>query len=164
MTILPRKEQFKLLFPDAPAFRFRQFEAALFDSARKDFSGISNMPLATREILDVKIPWLSFTVPHLLESVKKDTFKAIIELSDGKRVETVLMQNARGQWTVCVSSQVGCPMACTFCATGKMGFLRNLLADEIVDQYRFGGCSCMSGRICRRESVISFLWNGGTSL
>jgi 23S rRNA (adenine2503-C2)-methyltransferase len=137
MTILSRKEQFKLLFPDAPAFRFRQFEAALFDPAQKNFSGVSNIPLATREILDAKIPWLSFTAPHLLESVKKDTFKAIIELSDGKRVETVLMQNARGQWTICVSSQVGCPMACTFCATGKMGFLRNLLADEIVDQYRF---------------------------
>lgn len=137
MTITSRKEQFKALFPDAPEFRLRQFEVALFDSAQKNFSGVSNMPLSTREMLDAKIPWISFTVPHLLESVKKDTFKAIVELSDGKRVETVLMKNARGQWTVCVSSQVGCPMACTFCATGKMGFLRNLLADEIIDQYRF---------------------------
>jgi len=136
MTLISRKEQFSTLFPDAPAFRARQFEAALFDPSRKDFSGISNMPLAMREMLQKKISWLSLSPAHILESVKKDTCKAIVELSDGKRVETVLMKNARGQWTVCVSSQVGCAMACTFCATGSMGFTRNLLADEIVDQYR----------------------------
>lgn len=90
-----------------------------------------------RETLDANISWLSISLAHLLESVKKDTCKAIVELGDGKRVETVLMRNARGQWTVCVSSQVGCAMACTFCATGQMGFTRNLIADEIVDQVRF---------------------------
>jgi 23S rRNA (adenine2503-C2)-methyltransferase len=51
--------------------------------------------------------------------------------------ETVLMGNAREQWTVCVSSQIGCAMGCVFCATGKMGFKRHLTADEIADQIRF---------------------------
>lgn len=137
VKIIPRKEQFAVLYPDAPAFRFRQFEAALFDATQSNFSGVSNIPLSMRETLDANIPWLSLSLAHLLESAKKDTYKAIVELCDGKRVETVLMQNARGQWTVCVSSQVGCAMACTFCATGTMGFTRNLLADEIIDQYRF---------------------------
>lgn len=137
MKSLSRKEQFVALYPDAPLFRFRQFEAALFDLAQNNFSGVSNMPLSMRETLDAHIPWLSLSLAHLLESAKKDTYKAIIELGDGKRVETVLMRNARGQWTVCVSSQVGCAMACTFCATGQMGFTRNLIADEIVDQVRF---------------------------
>lgn len=135
--LLSRKEQFQALYPDTPAFRLRQFEAALFDASKKSFAAVSNLPLSMRESLDVRIPWLSLTSAHLLTSAKKDTYKSIIELSDGKRVETVLMRNARGQWTVCVSSQVGCAMACTFCATGTMGFTRNLLADEIVDQVRF---------------------------
>lgn len=82
-------------------------------------------------------PWLTLSQVALLESVLHDTFKAILETADGKRIETVLMQNARGFWSICVSSQVGCAMACTFCATGKMGFTRNLSADEIIDQYRF---------------------------
>lgn len=147
MLPIPRKEQFFSLFPEAPAFRFRQFETALFDPTLRDFSGISNMPLPMRETLDKQMAWLSLHPAHVLESVKKDTHKAIVELGDsprsssgvaGKtRVETVLMHNARGQWTVCVSAQVGCAMGCTFCATGKMGFTRNLLSDEIVDQYRF---------------------------
>ncbi len=137
MKPLSREEQFKVRYPDAPAFRLRQFEAALFDTSKKSFAAVSNLPLPMRESLDAHIPWLSIASAHLFESVKKDTYKSIIELGDGKRVETVLMRNARGQWTVCVSSQVGCAMACTFCATGKMGFIRNLIADEIVDQVRF---------------------------
>lgn len=137
MMPISRKEQFVSLFPEAPAFRVRQFEEALFDPALEGFSGISVLSLQMRETLDMKIPWLALRPAHILESVKKDTFKAIVELSDSARVETVLMQNARGQWTICVSSQVGCAMACTFCATGKMGFTRNCTADEIVDQYRF---------------------------
>lgn len=95
------------------------------------------MSLAMREALKKEIPWLSVREVRVFESVKKDTCKAVVETEDGKRVETVLMKNARGQWTVCVSSQVGCAMACTFCATGTMGFTRNLTADEIVDQVRF---------------------------
>ena len=137
MIPLARKERFRALYPETPAFRLRQFEAAVFDTSKKNFSAVSNLPAPMRESLDAHIPWLSLVSAHLLASVKKDTYKAIVELCDGKRVETVLMQNARGQWTVCVSSQVGCAMACTFCATGTMGFTRNLIADEIIDQIRF---------------------------
>lgn len=132
-----RTEQFKLLFPEAPAFRLRQFGEALFEPSFEAFSDVSNMPIAMREKLDENIPFLSLRPVHVFESVKKDTYKAVVELCDETRVETVLMRNARGQWTVCVSSQVGCAMNCSFCATGKMGLMRNLLSDEIVDQYRF---------------------------
>lgn len=137
MKILSRKEQFIALCPDAPAFRFRQFEAALYDPAFRNFSDISTMPLPMRETLALRMSWLSLRPVQVFESAKKDTHKAVVELGDGKRVETVLMRNARGQWTVCVSSQVGCAMACAFCATGTMGFARNLIADEIADQVRF---------------------------
>lgn len=132
-----RREQFELFFPGLPNFRFRQFEEALFEPSLQAFFDVSNMPIAMREKLDEKIPFFSLHSAHILESVKKDTYKAVVELGDKTRVETVLMRNARGQWTVCVSSQVGCAMNCSFCATGKMGLMRNLLSDEIIDQYRF---------------------------
>jgi 23S rRNA (adenine2503-C2)-methyltransferase len=159
--LLSRKEQFKALYPDEPAFRLRQFEAAFFNSAARDFSGISNMSLSMRDTLNARMAWLSFSLEHLLTSVKKDTHKAIVKLNDGQCVETVLMQNARGNWTVCVSSQVGCAMACNFCATGKMGFTRNLLADEIVDQYRFWQMFLLERpRLPQRISNIVFMGMG----
>lgn len=137
MALLTRAQQLSVLFPSAPAFRLRQMEEALFSPVFQGFSDVSNMPLAMRETLARELPWLTVKEVQVFESVKKDTFKAVVEVEGGKRVETVLMKNARGQWTVCVSSQIGCAMACTFCATGTMGFIRNLTADEIVDQVRF---------------------------
>ena len=72
---------------------------------------------------------------HAKDSVSKDdrTIKSLITLSDGLKIETVLMRY-QGRNTVCVSSQVGCPMACAFCATGHGGFKRNLTQWEIVEQ------------------------------
>ncbi len=125
------------LFDGAPAFRLRQAEAALFRPDWQQWDAITVLPKDWRGKLSEQVPWLTLTQVALLQSVKLDTFKAVLETVDGKRIETVLMQNARGFWSICVSSQVGCAMACTFCATGKMGFTRNLTADEIVDQYRF---------------------------
>ncbi len=89
-----------------------------------------------REALAVSVPFQSLAVVKIFESKKQDTFKAIVSVKGDKEVETVLMKNRRGWWTVCVSSQVGCAMACGFCATGKMGLIRQLHTDEIVDQYR----------------------------
>lgn len=132
-----RQEQFKTLFPDEPAFRFKQLETALFSPLLGGFSGISTLSPGMRETLAEHMPWLSIHSVRVFESAKKDTFKAVLETADQKRMEAVLMKNAREQWTVCVSSQVGCAMACTFCATGTMGFTRNLTVDEIVDQVRF---------------------------
>lgn len=63
--------------------------------------------------------------------------KALLQLQDGGLIETVLMENSKGNSTICVSSQVGCPVGCAFCNTGKMGLKRNLTKEEIIDQYRF---------------------------
>lgn len=89
-----------------------------------------------REKLEASIPFQSLTLVKMFESKKQDTYKAIVGVEGGREVETVLMKNPRGAWTICVSSQVGCAMACTFCATGKMGLTRQLHAEEIIDQYR----------------------------
>jgi adenine C2-methylase RlmN of 23S rRNA A2503 and tRNA A37 len=58
-------------------------------------------------------------------------------LADGERIETVLLNPKPNLWSCCISSEVGCPLACRFCATGKMGFVRRLSAEEITDQVLF---------------------------
>ncbi len=83
------------------------------------------------------MPWMSSQLERIYTSNRDDTYKAVLTTTDGLRFETVLMENKRGQWTMCVSSQIGCAMRCTFCATGAMGLKRSMTSDEIADQYRF---------------------------
>ncbi|MDG1950142.1 MAG: 23S rRNA (adenine(2503)-C(2))-methyltransferase RlmN, partial [bacterium] len=130
-----RKEQFDTLFPGQPSYRWKQVEEGLFSDARS-WEEITNISKDMREKLST-LPWLSLEPQTVQVSGKKDTHKALLRTNDGKDIETVLMKNARGSWTVCVSSQIGCAMRCGFCATGKMGLTRSLNSDEIVDQYRF---------------------------
>lgn len=125
------------LLAHEPAFRLRQVEAALFRPDWGSWEDVSVLSKEWRSKFGESVPWITLSQVALLQSVRRDTFKAILETSDHRRIETVLMQNSRGFWSICVSSQVGCAMACTFCATGKMGFTRNLESDEIIDQYRF---------------------------
>lgn len=131
-----RIEQFTELFPTCPSFRLVQVRQAFFDRQISEWKEVTVLPSAMRTTAG-QIPWFSFIASEVFTSQKKDTYKALLELSDSKKIETVLMANKRGNWTICVSSQVGCAMACAFCATGKMGLMRNLTHDEIVDQYRF---------------------------
>ncbi len=135
MFIPDRLNYFQEKFPECPRYRLEQFERAFFTPGFRCIDDITTLSKHEREGLK-QMDWHAFVDVLILASKKKDTFKAIVTLHDGKKIETVLMQNARGHWTVCVSSQVGCAMACTFCATGTMGFTRNLTVDEIVDQYR----------------------------
>lgn len=132
-----RREALKRHFQDVPAWRLTQVEQALFLPSVRSFGEVTTLPAAWREALDPCRLFVAYRETHVFGSRKKDTFKALLTLADGQRIETVLMRNARGSFTVCVSTQVGCAMACTFCATGKMGFARNLSSDEIVDQVRF---------------------------
>jgi adenine C2-methylase RlmN of 23S rRNA A2503 and tRNA A37 len=130
-----RKTQFEKLFPNEPAFRWKQIEDALFSSAN-GWDEATTIPKSMRESLK-EIPWLSVGLANIQVSANGETHKALLNVEGGKQIESVLMANRRGAWTICVSSQVGCAMRCSFCATGKMGLTRNLSSDEIVDQYRF---------------------------
>lgn len=129
--------QMNCLLSGEPGFRLRQAEAALFHLAWRSWSDVTMLSSALRDRLEAESPWMTVTAVAVLRSKRGDTYKAVVQAADGARFETVLMRNARGHWSVCVSSQVGCAMGCTFCATGKMGLVRDLSADEIVDQYRF---------------------------
>ncbi|MEI8103949.1 MAG: 23S rRNA (adenine(2503)-C(2))-methyltransferase RlmN [Candidatus Moraniibacteriota bacterium] len=143
-----RHEQLEQLLKDMPKFRLKQAESALFFADWKSWNEVSTLAPSMREVLTQKVPWLSIAEVVVLKSKDGATYKAVVKGVSlprvptsrdfrGDRFETVLMKNARGHWSVCVSSQVGCAMGCTFCATGKMGLIRNLTSDEIVDQYRF---------------------------
>lgn len=132
-----RFEYFQALFPNEKSFRWKQVEENLFKFGKMGWQHLTNLSKPMRETLNKEVPWISFRDFQVLQSARGDTYKALLTLEDGQKMETVLMENKRGDWTICVSSQVGCAMGCVFCATGKMGFTRNLTVDEIVDQYRF---------------------------
>lgn len=134
---ISRAEKIKELYPKIPKFRFDQILKAFFDVQVKGWNDVSTLPFDMRKNLAEHIPWLSITPFKVYESKNKDTFKAVVQAVDKRSFETVLMANKRGQWTICVSNQIGCAMKCSFCATGTMGLKRSLHSDEIMDQYRF---------------------------
>jgi len=118
-----------------PAYRLRQIKKAIFQNLIENWSQATDLPLSLRERLDEEFP-LSINGKFTLSKDQR-TAKALITLKDGLQIEAVLMRYPDGRNTVCVSSQVGCPLGCKFCATGQMGFKRNLEIFEIVEQVLF---------------------------
>lgn len=117
------------------AFRFTQIREAWYRVGSWD--EVTVLPKKLREELAAEFEWISVRSEVIKESQTDGTKKTLLILHDGEKIESVFMPNARGKRTICVSSQVGCAMKCTFCATGTMGLKRNLSIDEIVDQIRF---------------------------
>jgi 23S rRNA (adenine2503-C2)-methyltransferase len=97
------------------------------------FQDMSDLPLALRGTLADSVPFSTLTVEHEAHAAD-GTVKALFRTHDGRPVEAVLMVYRDGRRSICLSSQSGCPLTCTFCATGQMRFGRNLTAGEIVDQ------------------------------
>ena len=122
----------RLASREEPGFRAGQvWEWAARGAASYD--EMSNLPRELRERLADEVPFSSLTAVH--ESLASDgTEKALFETHDGRPVEAVLMRYRDGRRSLCLSSQSGCPLTCTFCATGSMRFGRNLTASEILDQ------------------------------
>ena len=128
-----REQSIKELFPDIKRFRFDQINKALFERAYSSWHDVSTLPKSmTSTLSEQQVPWLSFANKKIYESVRHDTYKGVFETQDGLFFESVLMANRKDQWTICVSSQIGCAMRCTFCATGTMGLKRSLHSDEIA--------------------------------
>ena len=95
---------------------------------------MTNLPAALRERLDERGPVLDACGSSARRTRRDGTVKALFHTHDGRAVEAVLMRYRDGRRSLCVSSQSGCPLTCTFCATGTMKFGRNLTAWEILDQ------------------------------
>lgn len=138
VTSLSRKELHAALAESGPSYRADQVYRWLYHQGVRDVDAMTNIPVAMRDVVRSKYP---FAGPKpVLEQVAKDgTVKTLMELPSGRRFETVLIPDFNDdgsprRMTVCVSSQVGCAMGCSFCATGQMGFLENLSSGDIFDQ------------------------------
>src|SRR5215475_610610 len=115
-----------------PAFRTRQ----VWEWTARGTTGydaMTNLPRALREHLATAVPFSTLSVESERES-RDGTVKTLFRTADGHPVEAVLMRYRDGRRSLCLSSQSGCPLTCTFCATGAMTFGRNLTASEILDQ------------------------------
>jgi 23S rRNA (adenine2503-C2)-methyltransferase len=97
------------------------------------YAEMTNLPKRLRAALAEEVPFSTLVLADQVES-RDGTLKALFRTHDGHPVEAVLMRYRDGRLSLCLSSQSGCPLTCTFCATGQMQFARNLTASEIVDQ------------------------------
>lgn len=120
---------------EAP-YRARQVRRSVARSTAADWNGLTDLSLALRSRLADAFRWSSVAVETEIASADGETRKALLRLHDGHHIETVLMPHHGERNSVCISTQAGCPMACAFCATGEMGWIRDLTAGEIVDQVR----------------------------
>jgi 23S rRNA (adenine2503-C2)-methyltransferase len=115
-----------------PAYRARQVWAAAAAGVSA-YEEMGTLPKELRTRLTEEVPFSTLAVER--ESLSRDgTLKTLFRTADGHPVEAVLMRYRDGRRSICVSAQSGCPLTCTFCATGRMRFARNLTASEILDQ------------------------------
>ncbi len=116
-----------------PAYRAKQIWQLVYKQLAPTLNDFTTLPKDLREKLAEKYSFNPLTVVKDLKSTDEQTNKLLFGLQDGRMIESVLMRYEK-RHTICISTQVGCPMNCAFCATGQMGFLRNLSAGEIVAQ------------------------------
>ena len=116
-----------------PAFRAKQIWAGLYKHFWASPNEFTPLPLPLRAKLGETLRFDGLTPTLKLDSSDGQTRKTLFQLSDGRQIEAVLMRYDRRR-TLCISTQVGCAMGCTFCATGQMGFGRHLSSGEIVAQ------------------------------
>ncbi len=115
-----------------PAFRARQVWRWASAGA-PGYAAMTDLPAALRARLEEHVPYSTLELARE-QTATDGTVKALFHTADARPVEAVLMRYRDGRRSVCVSSQSGCPLTCSFCATGQMAFGRNLTASEILDQ------------------------------
>jgi len=130
-----------------PAYRAEQVAGWLYGRGVEDLDAMTDLSLDLREQLAADWDTRALEIEAVQRS-RDGTVKAALRTRDGARIETVMIPEEE-RATLCVSSQVGCPLACSFCATGALGFTRNLTPGEIVDQL------CRMNEILAGERAIS---------
>ena len=117
-----------------PDYRVGQIRRWIFARKTADFETMTDLPKSVRAVLTEQFASV-FQGKELARLQSDDSSqKLLVELADGERIECVLLQNDRHHRTACISTQVGCAMRCTFCASGMDGFVRNLTRSEILEQ------------------------------
>jgi 23S rRNA (adenine2503-C2)-methyltransferase len=143
---LPELEA-KLKTLGEPAFRARQIWQAVYVDLVDDPQQITTLSMNLRQKLIEIFTFKNLNPSRKLDSSDGQTIKTLFTLPDGHAIEAVLMYYEERQ-TLCISSQAGCAMGCVFCATGQMGFKRNLSAGEIVEQVLY------YARLLKSESKV----------
>jgi len=116
-----------------PDYRVEQIWVAVYQTLHSGFDQISTLPADLRRELAENFDFNALTPVRSIQSKDGQTTKTLFKLRDNHPIEVVLMRY-KDRKTLCISSQSGCGMACSFCATGQMGLRRNLISGEIVDQ------------------------------
>ncbi|MBN1618034.1 23S rRNA (adenine(2503)-C(2))-methyltransferase RlmN [Candidatus Dojkabacteria bacterium] len=117
-----------------PSFRQKQLNHAVFVNLIDNFENLSTFSKDDREKLSQKFSFPFISPLNNKVSSDDQVIKKVFSCQDNLNFEAVLLRHEKNRNTVCVSTQIGCPLKCQFCATGSMGFTRNLTAQEIVDQ------------------------------
>jgi 23S rRNA (adenine2503-C2)-methyltransferase len=146
-----------------PAFRARQILDAVWRSDARRAADVSTLPAALRAALEAAFRWDTVVATEVTAADGGRTEKALHHLADGSTIESVLMHfpggsGRRERHTLCISSEAGCAVGCPFCATGELGFGRDLLTAEILDQVRFA--SRRLARDGRRLTNVVFMGMG----
>ena len=134
-------------------FRARQIFGWMYRHGVTDIQAMTNLPRVLRDSLDADF---TLTTPEIAgrERSSDGTEKFLLTLADGRQIESVFIPDTPAM-TFCVSTQVGCAMACAFCLTGKMGLVRNLTAGEIVGQVRV-----LAGALDMRSTAFNIVLMG----
>jgi len=133
LTLPELKEYFNSI--NEPAFRAGQVFKWMYGNMVDDFDSMNNLPKSLRKKLteEFKINTLRYMTSEI--SASTGTKKYIFETNEGNKIESVVIPEKK-RTTLCISTQVGCPLDCKFCATGLMGYKKNLAAGEIFDQFK----------------------------
>lgn len=118
-------------------YRIVQIEKAIYQEFVENFDEITTLSKDLREQLKAEFPFNSLKIKLHKISSNQQTEKVIFQTHDNLEIEAVLMRHLTGRITLCVSSQIGCPNKCVFCATGKLGLKRDLETKEIIEQYLY---------------------------
>ena len=141
-----------------PTFRYWQIENAIYKNYVTDFWDIQTIPKELRELLTKNCFYQSLSIDHEVTSSNGQTTKILFKTEDGFLIESVIMRHLSGRNTLCISCQAGCPMACTFCATGKLWLQKNLSIHEIVEQAMFAARLLDSEWKKLRNIVFMGMW------
>ncbi|MCX5783536.1 MAG: 23S rRNA (adenine(2503)-C(2))-methyltransferase RlmN [Elusimicrobia bacterium] len=143
-----------------PGYRIKQVMDCIYRQGIASWDEAKILPSELKASLNEKFEILSFSVEKMSVSENSQARKALLVLKDRVKIETALLEPIANHLAVCVSSQAGCKIKCPFCATGKMGFKRNLSPEEISDQILFWQERIKAEKLGERISNVVFMGMG----
>ena len=140
------------------AFRYNQIENAIYKNFIDDFDSMNTLSKSLRELLKEKTFFNSLEVDSEVTSKNGQTTKILFKTTDWYFIESVIMRHLTWRVTLCVSCQAGCPMGCSFCATWKLGLLKNLEYHEIVEQIYYAA-KLLDKQWTKLRNIV-YMWMG----